>query len=97
MVCAGVGYLQLPAVTRKVCLAGLALGVLLQRDAALGAALPALLDGYQLNAEAEEAVKKETKATIRCFPLQGQEAAEGKACFYSGKPATHMALFARAF
>ena len=49
------------------------------------------------DAEAEEAVKKETKATIRCFPLQGQEAAEGKACFYSGKPATHMALFARAF
>jgi hypothetical protein len=43
VVCAGVGYLQLPAVTRKVCLAGLALGVLLQRDAALGAALPALL------------------------------------------------------
>ena len=29
VVCAGVGYLQLPAVTRKVCLAGLALGVLL--------------------------------------------------------------------
>lgn len=26
-----------------------------------------------------------------------QALAQGRACFYSGKPATHMALFARAF
>ena len=37
------------------------------------------------------------KATIRCYPLDGQEEVEGKSCFYSGKPATHMAIFARAF
>jgi len=47
--------------------------------------------------EAEEQVKKQTKATIRCFPFDEQHRAEGQTCFYSGKPATHMALFARAF
>ena len=49
------------------------------------------------DAEAEDTIKKETKATIRCYPLDKQDLAEGKTCFYSGKPATHMALFARAF
>ena len=42
-------------------------------------------------------VKKETKATIRCFPLDQQHRVEGKVCFMTGRPATHMALFARAF
>lgn len=46
---------------------------------------------------AELTIKTETRATIRCFPLQGQEAAKGKMCFYSRRPATHMAIFARAF
>ena len=45
----------------------------------------------------EETIKEETKATIRCFPLEGQEAASGQTCFYSGRPATHVALFARAY
>ncbi|MSP54678.1 MAG: proline--tRNA ligase [Myxococcales bacterium] len=45
----------------------------------------------------EETIKEETKATIRCYPLVGQEAAVGTTCFYSGRPATHIALFARAF
>ena len=49
------------------------------------------------DAAAEDAVKKETKATIRCYPLDRQHLAEGKKCFFSGEPATHMALFARAF
>jgi len=49
------------------------------------------------DAEAEERVKKETKATIRCFPLDEQQRAEGRDCFMTGRPATHMALFARAF
>src|SRR5690606_23005633 len=44
--------------------------------------------------EAEARIKEETKATIRCFPMEGQEAAVGEACFYSGRPATHVALFA---
>ena len=49
------------------------------------------------DAETEEQIKKETKATIRCFPLAEQHRAEGKECFMTGRPATHMALFARAF
>ena len=49
------------------------------------------------DAAAEDQIKKDTKATIRCYPLDRQHLVEGKACFYSGKPATHMALFARAF
>ena len=46
--------------------------------------------------EAEDAIKAETKATIRCFPL-GDQDIDGRVCFYSGKPATHIALFARAY
>jgi len=49
------------------------------------------------DADTEEQVKKETKATIRCFPLDQQHRVEGKVCFMTGRPATHMALFARAF
>jgi len=45
----------------------------------------------------EEAIKADCKATIRCYPLEFQKEAEGKNCFYSGKPATHMAIFARAY
>jgi len=51
------------------------------------------------DADNEETIKTETKATIRCFPLEKNQdgAVEGKKCFYSGKDATHMAIFARAF
>lgn len=45
----------------------------------------------------EKAVKEETKATIRCYPLDRQDEAIGATCIYTGEPATHMALFARAF
>ncbi len=45
----------------------------------------------------EATIKEETRATIRCYPLEGQEQAVGKTCFYSGRPATHVALFARAY
>lgn len=45
----------------------------------------------------EKAVKEETKATLRCYPLEYQGEATGKTCFYSGEPATHMAVFARAY
>ncbi len=47
--------------------------------------------------DAEAAIKADCKATIRCYPLTGQEEAAGKVCFYSGKPATRMAIFARAY
>ncbi len=49
------------------------------------------------DADNEAAIKEDCKASIRCYPLEGQEEAAGRVCFYSGKPATHMALFARAY
>jgi len=54
---------------------------------------------WRCDAAAEDAIKDECKATIRCYPLDlnVEGAVEGKTCFYSGEPATHMALFARAF
>ncbi len=45
----------------------------------------------------EREIKDDCKATVRCFPLDAQDQAEGQACFYSGRPATHMAIFARAY
>ena len=54
---------------------------------------------WKCDAENEDRIKEECKATIRCYPLDVNEAgmAEGKKCFYSGEDATHMALFGRAF
>ena len=49
------------------------------------------------DAEAEAVIKEETRATIRCYPIDGQGGVQGKTCFFSGKPATHMAIFARAY
>ncbi|KAG5184462.1 hypothetical protein JKP88DRAFT_314700 [Tribonema minus] len=51
------------------------------------------------DASREKEIQEDSKATIRCYPLDLNEAKayEGKTCFYSGEPATHMALFARAF
>jgi prolyl-tRNA synthetase len=45
--------------------------------------------------ETEAAIKDETKATIRCIPLDSVEQA-GK-CIYSGLPSTRRVLFARAY
>ena len=45
--------------------------------------------------ETEAAIKEETKATIRCIPLDSPEE-EGK-CMYSGKPSKRRVLFARAY
>jgi prolyl-tRNA synthetase len=45
--------------------------------------------------ETEAAIKEETKATIRCIPLDVKEEA-GK-CVYSGKPSNRRVLFARAY
>jgi len=54
---------------------------------------------WKCNAENEDKIKTECKATIRCYPLDsnGEGQVEGKKCFYSGEDATHMALFGRAF
>lgn len=45
----------------------------------------------------EARIKEETRATLRCYPFAEQARAEGRKCFFSGEPATHMALFARAY
>jgi prolyl-tRNA synthetase len=45
--------------------------------------------------ETEAAIKEETKATIRCIPLDAKE--ENGKCVYSGKPSTKRVLFARAY
>jgi prolyl-tRNA synthetase len=43
----------------------------------------------------EATIKEETRATIRCYPRDGQTPTGP--CFYSGRPATHVAVFARAY
>ncbi len=45
--------------------------------------------------ETEAAIKEETKATIRCIPLDAVE--EAGQCIYSGKPSARRVLFARAY
>lgn len=46
-------------------------------------------------AETEEKIKEETKATIRCIPLNAAE--ETGECMYSGKPSGRRVVFARAY
>jgi prolyl-tRNA synthetase len=46
-------------------------------------------------AETEDRIKEETKATIRCIPLD-QKLEEGS-CIYSGKPSKGRVLFAKAY
>ena len=43
----------------------------------------------------EEAIKKETKATIRCIPYDVKE--ETGKCIYSGAPSSQRVLFAKAY
>jgi prolyl-tRNA synthetase len=45
--------------------------------------------------ETEAAIKEETKATIRCIPLDTEN--EQGVCIYSGKPSARQVLFARAY
>ena len=45
--------------------------------------------------ETEEKIKEETKATIRCIPLNNAQ--EAGVCIYSGKPSAQRVLFARAY
>ena len=45
--------------------------------------------------ETEEKIKEETKATIRCIPLNNEQ--EAGVCIYSGKPSTQRVLFAKAY
>jgi prolyl-tRNA synthetase len=43
----------------------------------------------------EAKIKEETRATMRCIPLE-QEGGDGN-CVYCGQPATARAIFARAY
>jgi prolyl-tRNA synthetase len=45
--------------------------------------------------ETEQKIKEETKATIRCIPLNNKQ--EAGVCIYSGKQSTQRVLFARAY
>jgi len=52
--------------------------------------------------ECEAKIKEETRATMRCIPLNqtavlGKEVASGGACVYCGKPAKDRAIFGRAY
>ncbi|MNI04530.1 Proline--tRNA ligase [compost metagenome] len=45
--------------------------------------------------ETEKRVKEETKATIRCIPLDAKE--EEGVCIFTGKPSNRRVLFAKAY
>jgi prolyl-tRNA synthetase len=59
--------------------------------------------GWCGSGECEEKIKEETRATMRCIPLDqeavlgtGGGAASGR-CVYCGQPAKNRAIFARAY
>jgi len=54
-----------------------------------------ILAHWDGTAETEEKIKNETKATIRCIPLNSIE--ESGTCVYSGKESAKRVLFARAY
>ncbi|MBQ0087453.1 MAG: proline--tRNA ligase [Bacteroidales bacterium] len=47
--------------------------------------------------ETEEKIKEETKATIRCIPIDSCVCEEEGKCIYSGKPSKRRVIFARAY
>jgi prolyl-tRNA synthetase len=51
------------------------------------------------SAECEAKIKEETRATMRCIPLDqdNDKSAHGGKCVYCGKPAAERAIFARAY
>ena len=54
-----------------------------------------ILAHWDGTSETEEMIKAETKATIRCMPLEYEE--EEGACIYSGKPSKRRVIFALAY
>ncbi len=54
-----------------------------------------LLCHWDGSPETEELIKNETKATIRCIPLEGDNT-PGK-CMVTGKPSEKRVVFARAY
>ena len=56
-----------------------------------------LLCHWDGTAETEEKIKEETKATIRCIPIDSCVCEEEGKCIYSGKPSHRRVIFARAY
>ena len=56
-----------------------------------------LLCHWDGTAETEEKIKEETKATIRCIPIDSCVCEEEGKCIYSGKPSHQRVIFARAY
>ncbi|MBB6680639.1 proline--tRNA ligase [Aequorivita sp. 609] len=54
-----------------------------------------ILAHWDRTIETEEKIKNETKATIRCIPLDGEKVAG--TCMVTGKPSTGKVLFAKAY
>ncbi len=54
-----------------------------------------ILAHWDGTSETEQKIKEETKATIRCIPLNNQQ--ETGACIYSGQPSTQRVIFSRAY
>lgn len=54
-----------------------------------------ILAHWDGTSETEEKIKEETKATIRCVPLNSVE--EAGVCIYTGKPSNRRVVFARAY
>ncbi len=54
-----------------------------------------LLAHWDGTTETEEKIKAETKATIRCIPLDGED--DPGHCIYSGKPSKRRVVFAQAY
>lgn len=54
-----------------------------------------LLAHWDGTTQTEEKIKTETKATIRCIPLNGKE--EKGYCIYTGKPSSRRVVFAQAY
>lgn len=55
-----------------------------------------LLCHWDGTSETEEKIKTETKATIRCIPLDNEDVTPGK-CMVTGKPSARRVVFARAY
>ena len=54
-----------------------------------------VIAGWDGTKETEEAIKNETKATIRCIPENIDS--KGFTCIYSGKPAAHRVIFSKSY
>ena len=54
-----------------------------------------VIAGWDGTSETEEAIKSETKATIRCIPDDFDN--KGVKCIYSGEPARHKVIFSKSY